>query len=100
MVSSSTTRRAQPSRPAAWEILLALAGCSLVTGLLVRVVYLLDLLLTGVPASLGPTHQALIVLEGLKGKPGTLICQDYQSKRLEGLRQDILGYCQSKWKRI
>lgn len=56
-------RLRQPDRPAAWEILLMLAGCSLIGALLLRAAYLLDLLLTGLPASYGPVHQVLIALE-------------------------------------
>lgn len=56
-------RLRQPGRPAAWEVLLALAGSSLVGSLLLRAVYLSDLLLTGLPASYGAVHQALVALE-------------------------------------
>ena len=56
-------RLRQSSRPATWEVVLALAGCSLVGALLLRSVYLFELLMSGLPASYGPVHQVLIVLE-------------------------------------
>ena len=56
-------RLGQQRWPATWETLLVLAGCSLIGALLVRALYLLDLLWTGAPASYGALHQALIALE-------------------------------------
>lgn len=57
------TRLRRPGRPAAWEVMLLLAACSLISALLLRVVFLLDLIWTGAPASYGLAHQALITLE-------------------------------------
>src|SRR4051794_38797566 len=56
-------RAGQHRRPAAWETLLVLAACSLVGALLLRSVLLVDLAATGLPASYGLLHQALIPLE-------------------------------------
>jgi hypothetical protein len=56
-------RLRQRNRPAPWELLLALAGCSLIGALLLRAALLLDLAGTGAPAGFGPLHQALIALE-------------------------------------
>lgn len=50
-------------RPAPWELLLGVAGASLLGSLLVRAAYLFDLLGTGLPASYGALHQSMIVLE-------------------------------------
>jgi hypothetical protein len=50
-------------RPAAWEVVMLLAACSLVGSLLLRAAFLLDLAWTGLPASYGAVHQALIALE-------------------------------------
>jgi hypothetical protein len=50
-------------RPAAWESLLLLAGCSLLGALLLRAAILLELAWTGGPAGFGPVHQGLITLE-------------------------------------
>jgi hypothetical protein len=56
-------RLAQASRPAAWEVLLLCAASSLVGTLLLRAVYLFELLWSGAPAAYGVVHQALIALE-------------------------------------
>jgi hypothetical protein len=56
-------RFGQRARPASWETLLLVAGASLVGALLVRALYLAELLLTGLPASYAALHQALVVLE-------------------------------------
>ena len=56
-------RIGQRRRPAAWEMLLLVAGASLIGALLVRALYLAELLRTGLPASYGALHKALVVLE-------------------------------------
>jgi hypothetical protein len=56
-------RFGQRSRPESWELLLGVAGCALVGALLVRAVYLFDLLWHGLSASYGATHQAMVTLE-------------------------------------
>lgn len=57
--------RARPrQRPLeTWELLLTLGGCSLVSALVLRGAYLLELIQAGLPASFGAVHQALITLE-------------------------------------
>lgn len=56
-------RLRQRRRPAAWEALLLVAGCSLSGALLLRGWYLAELVWTGLPASYGALHQALVLLE-------------------------------------
>ena len=56
-------RLGQHGRPAPWETLLLVAGVSLIGALLIRALYLADLLLTGLPASYGLLHQARVMLE-------------------------------------
>jgi hypothetical protein len=56
-------RSRHPGRPAAWEWMLVLAACSVVSALLLRAALLFDLALTGMPAAFGLAHQALIPLE-------------------------------------
>ena len=60
LVRSRVRRR---DRPATWEVALLLAACSLIGALVLRVVFLLDLAWSGLPASYGAVHQALIALE-------------------------------------
>jgi hypothetical protein len=56
-------RLGQRRRPESWELLLIVAGCALVAAMLVRAVYLFDLLWSEMPASYGAAHQAMIDLE-------------------------------------
>jgi hypothetical protein len=56
-------RFGQRRPPEAWEWLLMVAACALVGALLVRAVYLFDLLWSGLPASYGAAHQAMVALE-------------------------------------
>ncbi|MFN8632666.1 MAG: hypothetical protein U0893_02340 [Chloroflexota bacterium] len=56
-------RLRQPDRPAVWEAMLTCAGLSLAAALLLRAASLLDLAVTGVPASFGVAHPLTILLE-------------------------------------
>jgi hypothetical protein len=56
-------RLGQRRRPNPWETLLLVAGSSLIGALLIRALYLAELLVTGMPASYGVLHQTLIALE-------------------------------------
>jgi hypothetical protein len=52
-----------PARPAPWELLLLLGAAALVTALVLRALFLLDLAQSGLPASYGVLHQLTVALE-------------------------------------
>lgn len=52
-----------PARPGAWELLLLLGAVSLVTALVLRALFLLDLAWSGLPAGYGLLHQLTVALE-------------------------------------